>query len=169
MKPSYGRALAIGAAVGLVLALAITVFAGATGGVPKLTVIGEGTAIEPSIASPASALWVVAVLSGAVGGALLSIITRAIARIIDPEPSTISLVVLVPVSMVIGAAITMSVLPLGATLLGSIADGTVTVSIVGLLLLVSVIGIAAGAVVTWFTYLLSRPPAHVDDPELLSA
>lgn len=169
MKPSYGSSLAIGAGVGLVLSLALMVFVAATGGVPKLTVVGEGSAIEPSLASPASALWIVSLVAGAVGGAVLAVLTRAIARIIDPEPASVTLWILAPLGMVIGGALTVAVLPLGSTLMGSIEDGIVTISIADLLVLVAVIGISVGASVTWLTYILSRPPQHVDDPELLPA
>ena len=75
MKPSYGSAFGIGAIVGLVLAVATMLFVGATGGVPKLGVIGEGADIEPVFAVPASALWIVTILAAGVAGMILAIAT----------------------------------------------------------------------------------------------
>ena len=91
MKPSYGRAFGIGALVGLVLGAAAMLFVGATGGIPKLGVTGEGIDLTPVFNVPASALWIVTILTTAAGGLVVAIATHAVARIIDPEARSVTL------------------------------------------------------------------------------
>jgi hypothetical protein len=168
MKPSYGSAFAIGAVAGLILAMALTLFAGATGGVSKLDTIGQGSAIEPVFAVPASAMWIVTLVLGAAGGAVLAIVTVAVAKVIDPTATGAPLLITAPLGAVVAAVVAIAVLPVGITALGSVADGTATASVTALTGLVATVGLTAGAGVVWLSYILSRPPQPHSDPELLA-
>ena len=168
MKPSYSSAFGIGALVGVVLAVAAFLFAAATGGVSKMTVVGEVPSIEPAFAVPASAFWIVAIIVGTVLGLLLAIATRAIAQVIDPEAKGAPWWAIAGLGAVVGAAVAFAVYPLGITLLGSVADGLATVTVMQLLGLTILAGVAGGAAITWQSYILARPPVPEEDPELLA-
>lgn len=168
MKPSYGSAFGIGAVAGLILALCAFVFVAATGGVTKLDVIGGGSAIEPALSVPTSAMWIVSILTGATCGLILAVVTRTIARVIDPTASSVSLAIIAPLGFVVGGVISFAILPLGITVLGSLADGVATIPVADLVLLVAIGGIVGGAVIVWQSYIMARPPLPEQDPELLA-
>jgi hypothetical protein len=167
MKPSYGSALGLGAVVGLVLSMAAMLFVGATGGVPKLDVVGTGSRVDPSFAVPASALWIVAILAAAGCGIVLAIGTRGIARIIDPDSRGVPVAVNAAVGAVVAGILTFAIFPLGVSLLGSLQDGVATVSVVEMALMTATLGVVGGAIIVWLSYLMSRPPQPTEDPELL--
>ncbi|MGI9665807.1 MAG: hypothetical protein ACR2N2_01730 [Acidimicrobiia bacterium] len=169
MKPSHGSAFGIGALVGLVLSTCAMLYFGASGGVPKLDVAGEGASIEPIFAVPASAMWTTTIVGGAICGLILAIATKAIARVIDPETSGASLWIIAPAGAIVGGVVAFAVFPLGVSLLGELKDGTAAVAVSDLVLLASLAGLAGGAIVTWQSYILARPPVHADDEELLQA
>ena len=169
MKPSYSSAFWIGAVVGLVLGAVAMLFVGATGGVPKLGVTGEGTSIEPVFNVPASALWIIVILTGAALGLVLAVVTRAVATVIDPEARGVTLWVIAPLGAVVGGVVAFAVFPLGISAIGTLQDGVATVSVVEMMVLTAIAGIAGGSVVTWQSYVMARPPQAVEDPELLPA
>lgn len=169
MKPSYGSALGVGAIVGTVIALSAMVFVGATGGVSKLAVIGEGASIEPAFAVPASAFFMVATLVGGLCGLVLAVATRAISAIIDPETSGAPTWLIGVLGFVVGAVVSFAVFPLGITLLGTVQDGLATASVIDLVLLTAVAGLAGGAVICWQSYIMARPPQPKQDTDLLTA
>jgi len=169
MKPSYGTALGIGAALGLVVSMAALLFVGATGAVSTMDVVGEGSGIEPAFAVPASALWIVVLITGAVGGLVLALATRAVARVIDPEANSASSILVGPIGIVVGGVVAMAVFPLGVTILGSLADGVATITVLQMILLAAIVGVAAGGAIVWLSYVMSRPPQSSEDPELLTA
>lgn len=169
MKPSYLTALIVGAITGLVLALALTLFVGATGGLPSITAVQDGTRVMPVFAPPASALWFMVILASAVGGFVTAAVTRAVARVIDPDASSASLAVIAPLGSAVAAVVGMSVFPLGSVVFGAISEGTVTLTVVELLALAGVTGLVAGAVIAWSSYVLARPPVASEDKALLPA
>lgn len=158
----------MGALVGLVVALCSALFVGATGGVTKLDVIGEGASIEPVFSIPASAFWMVAIITGVVCGLVVAIATRAIAIVIDPDTTGASSWVIASLGAVVGGVVAFSVFPLGVTLLGSVQDGLATVSVADFVLLSAVAGITGGAIIVWQSYIMARPPQAQQDPELLA-
>ncbi len=169
MKPSYGSAFGIGAIVGLVVAVAGTLFVGATGGISKLAVTGEAASVEPVFAVPASALWIVTIVIAAVIGALLAVVTAAIARVIDPEASSVGLWVIAPLGAIVGGVVAFAVFPLGVTGLGTLQDGVATISVMSMVTLAAVAGLAGGSVIVWQSYIMARPPIGAPDPDLLPA
>jgi hypothetical protein len=169
MKPSYTSAFAIGAVVGLILAAAGTLFAGATGGVSKLGVNGEGSVLDPVFNVPASALWFVVILTSAGLGLVLAVATRAVANVIDPDAPSVTLWVIGPLGAIVGGVVAFAVFPLGVSGFGTLQDGVATVSIAEMMLLSAMVGVSAGAVITWQSYIMARPPTAEDDPELLPA
>jgi len=169
MKPSYAQATILGAVVGLVLALGALLFVGATGGVPKLGVTGEGAGVEPAFIVPASAFWMVAILAGAVIGLILSIGTRAIVRVLDPDSPSTTLWIVAPTGAIVGGVLALAVYPLGVSMFGSLADGNASISVVGMTMLTAILGIVGGAVIVWQSYVMSRPQQAQPDPELLAA
>lgn len=169
MKPSYSTALGLGALVGLLLSVAILLLAGATGGVSKLAVVGEGTDIDPAFSIPASALWIVVIVSGAVAGLVLAVATRAITRVIDPASNSAPGIVVGPVGAVIGAVVAIAVFPVGSSVLGEISDGLVVVTVAQMTILTALAGIVIGGGVVWLSYVMARPPHPEADPELLTA
>jgi hypothetical protein len=168
MKPSYGSAFGIGAAVGLILSMAALLFVGSTGGVTKLAVVGAGSRMDPSFAVPASALWIVAIVTAVACGAVLATGTRGIARIIDPTAHGAPLAIVIALGAVVAGAVTFAVFPLGVTLLGSLKDGIATVSVVEMGIMTATVGALAGAIIVWQSYVMSRPPQSAPDPELLA-
>lgn len=169
MKPSYSSAFGIGAVIGLVLGAAAMLFVGATGGVPKLGVIGEGSDIEPVFAVPASALWIVTILTSAALGLVLAVATRAVARVLDPDAGGVGLWVIAPLGAIVGGVIAFAVFPLGVSAFGTLQDGVATVSVTEMMLLTGIVGIAGGSVITWQSYVMARPPETAEDPDLLPA
>lgn len=167
MKPNYGSAFGIGALVGLVLATATMLFVGATGGVPKLTVLDQGSSVEPAFSVPASAMWIVTIVAGAVCGLALAIATKTIARIIDPDTDGASMLIIAPLGAIVGGVVCFAIYPLGITLLGEVADGLATASVADIAILTAVAGLAAGSVITWQSYILARPPVPAEDTELM--
>jgi hypothetical protein len=61
------------------------------------------------------------------------------------------------------------VMLLGAGILGTVADGMATVTVVEMVILAAIIGLSGGAFVAWLSYVLARPPAYEADPDLLTA
>ncbi len=163
MKPSYLTALIIGAVTGLVLALSLTLYVAATGAIPSVDAVVDGSRVVPVIAPPASALWIIVVLASGVGGLIAATATKAVARAIDPDARSASLAIIAPLGFVVGAVIGMAVFPLGTLVLGTIEQGTVTLSVVQLVSLASITGLVAGGLIVWFSYILARPPQTEDD------
>jgi len=166
MKPSYSSAFGVGAIVGLVFGAVAMLFVGATGGLPKLGI--EGEAVTTVFAVPASALWIVTILVAAIAGVILAVVTRAIARAIDPEAASITLWIIAPVGAIVGGVVAFAVFPLGVSLLGSLADGVATVSVADMVALALITGVSGGSIIVWSSYVMARPPQPVEDPELLA-
>lgn len=169
MKPSYGKALVIGAVIGLVVSMAALLIAGATGGVSKLGIVGEGANIEPAFAVPASSLWIVVVIAGAAIGLVLGVATRAISRVIDPDAKSTPTAVIGAIGAVVGAVVAIAIFPVGSSVLGEIKDGVATVTVAKMTILTALAGIAGGGGIVWLSYVMARPPQHEEDPELLAA
>jgi hypothetical protein len=166
MKPSYLTALLIGAVTGLVLALSLTLYVGATGGIPSVNAVVDGTRVVPVFAPPASAFWIMVILTSAFGGLIAAVATKAVARAIDPDARSASLAVIAPLGIVVAPVIGMAVFPLGTLMLGSIEEGTVTLSVVQLVALASLTGLVAGGLIVWFSYILARPPQVQEDADI---
>ncbi len=169
MKPSYGASMVIGAVTGLVGAIAIFLFIAGMGGVSSLDPAIDTGSVEPVFSISASALWSMTMLAGIAVGTVLSIATKAIARVIDPEANANSLWIIAPVGATVGAVIGMVVFPLGVAVIGTIAEGTATVTVTEMVAMVAISGILGGASVVWLSYVLSRPPILEPDPDLLAA
>jgi hypothetical protein len=167
MKPSYLTATAVGAVSGVVIALSIFAFVGATGAIPSLTAEVQGSQVVPTFEPSASATWQLVVLSGLVGGMLIAIITRAVGRVLDPDAKS-SLAVVVPLGAFLGAVGSMAVIPLGVSVLGSVDGGLVIIGVADFVLLAALAGLVAGGIVAWLTYVIVRPPAYKEDTELLN-
>jgi len=166
MKPSYITALIVGALTGLVLALSLLLYVGATGGVPSINAVVEGTRVVPVFAAPASALWITVVVASAFGGLIAATTTRAVTRAIAPAAASASLAVMAPLGVVVAVVIGMAVFPLGSVVLGTIEEGTVTVSVVEMVSLAGIAGLVAGGLVVWLSYILARPPAVAEDTSI---
>lgn len=169
MKPSYNTSFVLGAVTGLVVAIAILLFVASLGGVAFLNPSIDTGSVDPVFSIPASSLWSMTLLAGFAGGALLSAVTFGVARVIDPEATPLSYVFVVVVGATVGAVVAISVMLLGAGVLGTVADGVATVTVVQMVVFTAVIGIAGGATVTWLSYILARPPVYESDPDLLAA
>jgi hypothetical protein len=169
MKPSYSTSFLVGAVAGLVVAIATLLFVGSLGGVSYLNPSIETGSVDPVFSIPASALWMMTLIAGFGGGAILSAITFGIARVIDPEATPVSSAIVVLVGATVGATVAISVMLLGAGILGTVAEGIATVTVVQMVIFTAVIGLTGGATVTWLSYILARPPVHETDPDLLAA
>jgi hypothetical protein len=168
MKPSYGTSVGLGAVAGLVLAECALLFVGATGGVPKLDVIGSGSDIEPVFSVPASALWMVLIVASLACGILLAVTTWAIARTIEPDAHGANCAIIGATGAVVAVAVSFAVFPLGVTVLGSLTDGVATLSVADMAAMCAIVGVAGGAAIVWLSYILTRPPQPAEDPELLA-
>jgi hypothetical protein len=169
MKPSYGTSLIIGAVAGLFIALAMFLFVASLGAVSSLQPAIETDSVEPVFSMPASTLWWMTIIVGGVSGALLGGVTRAIAAVLDPDASAAPMWLIASLGATVGAVIGVVVFPLGVTILGTISEGIATVTVTQMIVLLTVAGALGGAIVVWQSYLLSRPPIHVEDTELLAA
>ena len=168
MKPSYSMSFLVGALGGLVVAIAILLFVASLGGVSYLNPSIDTGSVDPVFSIPASALWTMTLIAGFAGGTVLSAITFGIARVLDPDATPISSVVVVLVGATVGAIVALAVMLLGAGILGTVADGMATVTVVQMVIFTAVIGLAGGATVTWLSYILARPPVYETDPDLLA-
>lgn len=166
MKPSYSTALLVGAITGIVLALSLTLYVGATGGVPSVDAVVEGSRVVPVFAPPASSLWIMVILTSAFGGFVAAASTKAITRVIDPDAKAASLAVIAALGVLIAPVVGMAVFPLGAVVLGSISEGVVTLSVIQLVTLAVIVGFTAGGFVVWLSYILARPPKVKEDPSI---
>ena len=166
MKPSYSIALLVGAVTGLVLALSLVLYVGATGGVPSVDAVVDGSSVVPVFAPSASSLWIAVILACAVGGLIAAAATKATARVIDPDAHTASLGVIVTLGVVIAPVIGMAVFPIGAAVLGTIEEGTVTLSVIEMVALALTTGLVAGGFIVWLSYVLARPPVPKEDTSI---
>jgi len=169
MKPSYMMSLVVGAVAGLIGATAAFLFVAAMGGVPSLNPAIDTGSVEPVFSIAASTLWSMAIITGAGIGIVLAIITKAVARVIDPDAAANSLLIIAPLGAVVGAVVGIIVFPLGSAIVGTIAEGTVTVTVTDMIIMVAIAGTLGGAGVVWLSYILSRPPEQNPDPDLLAA
>ena len=166
MKPSYATSLVVGAVTGIVLAISLTLYVGATGGIPSVDAVVDGTRIVPVFATPASSLWIMVILTSALGGLVAAVTTKAIARVIDPDAKAVSLAIIATLGAVIAPVIGMAVFPIGAIALGSITEGVVTLSVIQIVALALIVGLVAGAFIVWLSYILARPPSVTEDPAI---
>jgi hypothetical protein len=166
MKPSYSIALLVGAVTGIVLALSLMLYVGATGGVPTVNAVVDGTRVVPVFAPAASSLWITVILACAFGGFIAAAATKATSRVIDPDAHSASLGVIASLGVVIAPIVGMAVFPLGAVALGTIEEGTVTLSVVQMVSLALITGFVAGGFVVWLSYVLARPPAVKEDASI---
>jgi hypothetical protein len=166
MKPSYGTALVVGAVTGVVLAVSLTLYVGATGGVPSVDAVVDGTRIVPVFAPPASSLWIMVILTSALGGFVAAVTTTAIARVIDPDAKAASLVIIGTLGVIVAPVIGMAVFPIGAIVLGAISEGIVTLSVIQVVALALIVGFVAGAFIVWLSYILARPPMVKEDTSI---
>ncbi len=169
MKPSYSTSAIVGAVTGLIVAVAILLFVGSLGAVSYLNPSIETGSVDPVFSIPASALWSMTLIAGLGGGTLLAAATYGIARILDPDAQPVSSAVVVVVGAIVGATVAITVMLVGAGILGTVADGVATITVVQMVVLTAIIGLAGGASVVWLSYILARPPIHETDPELLAA
>lgn len=168
MKPSYGTSLIIGAVAGLFLAVAMFLFIASLGAVSSLQPAIETDSVEPVFSMPASTLWWMTVIVGAISGALLGGITKAVSAVIDPDAIPAPLWLIAPLGAMVGSVIGVVVFPLGVTVVGTLTEGIATVTVTQMVALLSAAGFLGGAIVVWQSYLLARPPVHEGDPELLA-
>ena len=169
MKPSYMTSLLIGSVLGMVMGVVLATYITATGGVSSLIVELEGTKVVPTIAPAASAMWITVILAGLIGGWILAVGTKAIASVIEPEAETSSVTLIGTVGAIVGATVAVVIMPLGITILGSVADGLAIIGVADLIILAAVAGLVAGGSVVWLSYVLARQPQHVEDTDLLAA
>lgn len=166
MKPSYATALLVGAITGIVLAISLTLYVGATGGIPSVDAVVDGSRVVPVFSPPASSLWIMVILTSAFGGFVAATATTGIARVIDPESSAASLAVIATLGIIIGPVVGMAVFPLGAIALGTISEGVVTLSVIQMISLALITGFVAGGFIVWLSYILARPPMVTQDPSI---
>jgi hypothetical protein len=166
MKPSYSVALVVGALTGLVLALSLTLYVGATGGVPAVNAVIDGSRVIPVFAPPASSLWIIVIATSAIGGFVQATATRSIARVIDPDAVTAPLWIIASLGIIIAPVVAMAIFPLGAVALGSLDGGVVTLSVVQIVALASTTGLVAGGAVVWLSYILTRHPESEGDASI---
>jgi hypothetical protein len=159
----------IGAVTGLVVSIAILLFVGSLGGISYLNPSIDTGSVDPVFSVPASALWMMTTLAGFAGGAVLSAITFGVARVLDPDSTPVSSVVVVLTGATVGATVAIAVMLLGAGILGTVADGFATVTVAQMIIFTATIGLSAGATVVWISYVLARPPRYEKDPDLLPA
>jgi hypothetical protein len=169
MKPSYSTSFLVGAVAGLVVAISILLFVGSLGGVSFLNPSIETGSVDPVFSIPASALWIMTLIAGFAGGAVVSGVTFGIARVIDPDATPVSSVIVILTGATVGATVAIVVMLLGAGILGTVADGVATVTVVQMVIFTAVIGLSGGGTVTWLSYVLARPPVYETDPDLLAA
>jgi hypothetical protein len=169
MKPSYSTSFLVGAVAGLVVAVSILLFVGSLGGVSFLNPSIETGSVDPVFSIPASALWIMTLIAGFAGGAVVSGVTFGIARVIDPDATPVSSVIVILTGATVGATVAIVVMLLGAGILGTVADGVATVTVVQMVIFTAVIGLSGGATVAWLSYVLARPPVYETDPDLLAA
>ena len=169
MKPSYSTSFLVGAVAGLVVAISILLFVGSLGGVSFLNPSIETGSVDPVFSIPASALWMLTLIAGFAGGAVVSGVTFGIARVIDPDATPVSSVIVILTGATVGATVAIVVMLLGAGILGTVADGVATVTVVQMVIFTAVIGLSGGATVAWLSYVLARPPVYETDPDLLAA
>lgn len=166
MKPSYLTALVVGSLTGGFLAIALMLYAGATGGVPSVDAVPDGSLFVPVFSPPASSLWSMVILLGAFGGFVVATGTRAVARIIDPDAPSVSAALIATLGTLTAPIIGMTVFPLGVIVLGSIEEGTVTIGVIEMSILTGIAGLVAGGLIAWLSYVLARPPADEADTSL---
>jgi len=159
----------VGAVTGLIAATAAFLFIAAMGGVPSLDPAIDTGSVEPVFSVAASTLWSMTILAGAAVGIVLAIATKAVARVIDPASATNSLVIIAPLGAVVGAVVGIVVFATGSGVVGTIAEGTITIAVTDMIAMVAISGIVGGAAVVWQSYILSRPPQHQPDPDILAA
>jgi hypothetical protein len=169
MKPSYSTSFLVGAVAGLVVAVSILLFVGSLGGVSFLNPSIETGSVDPVFSIPASALWIMTLIASFAGGAVVSGVTFGIARVIDPDATPVSSVIVILTGATVGATVAIVVMLLGAGILGTVADGVATVTVVQMVIFTAVIGLSGGATVAWLSYVLARPPVYETDPDLLAA
>jgi hypothetical protein len=169
MKPSYSASFLIGAVAGLVISMAILLFIAAVGGISHLNPSFDTGSVDPVFSIPASALWMMTLVAGFAGGAILAAITFGVARVIDPDASAQSSVIVILVGATVGATAAIAVMLLGAGILGTVADGIATVTVVQMVIITAIIGLSGGSIVAWVSYVLTRPPVYQTDPDLLAA
>jgi hypothetical protein len=169
MKPSYSTSFLVGAVGGLVVAVATLLFVASLGGISYLNPSIETGSVDPVFSVPASSLWMMTLVAGFGGGAVISAITFGVARVIDPAAKPLASPIVILVGATVGATIAIAVMLLGAGILGTVADGMATVTVVEMVVLAAIIGLSGGAFVAWFSYVLARPPVYEADPDLLTA
>ena len=166
MKPSYTAALVVGALTGLVLALSLMLYVGATGGIPSVNAVVDGGRVIPVFDPPASTLWIVLIVTSSVGGLIAATVTRTVALLIDPDSAAAPLWIVASLGIIIAPVVAMAIFPLGTVALGSLDGGVVTLSVIHVVVLASLTGLFAGSAIVWLSYILTRHPEAEEDPSI---
>jgi hypothetical protein len=166
MKPSYTTALVVGALTGLVLALSLMLYVGATGGIPSVNAVVDGSRVIPVFAPSASSLWIVLIVTSSVGGLIAATVTRAIARSIAPDSAAAPLWIVASLGMIVAPVVAMAIFPLGVMALGSLDGGVVTLSVVQVVSLAAITGLFSGSAIVWLSYILTRHPEAEEDTSI---
>ncbi len=143
-----------GALVGLVLAVALTAWLAAFGTMETVTLVDGAAAVVAS----GTGMWTSVLVGSAVGGALLTGLTYAVGRALEPEAPRFPLRYLVPVGLALSIALGYSVVRLGATMVGHVGvDGVVTISVSSLVIVTALAGALTGSITAPIVDALARP------------
>ena len=147
-----------GAIAGFLLAIGFFAF---FGGMTALTTVQTGEPpAEPMFVANSISFNLLVLFLGAVGGLILTIALSAMARLLDPDESRFPPGYVLPVGVVLGAAMALATVGLGVTLAGDVdVDGQLTVSVLSLVVIAGITGVVAGGATAPIVDALARPAA----------
>lgn len=150
-----------GAVAGVLIALGLLAFFGSMTALDSIEAVRPN---PPSLAAEAIftatstsfALLVLAV--GAVGGLILTVGTYGIGRFADPDAARYPMAIVLPVGVILPAAMAWATMSLGATITGRSAEsGTIAVPVLSMVVVTAIAGLIAGAATAPVVDALARP------------
>ena len=153
MSPSRVKPALYGSAAGGAIALALLAIF--TGRFASASVVAEGGIAGYEVTT--GALYLAVVVAGALGGVLIGALAYAYGRSTDPHAARFPLGALLPVAAVTGALFAYAVLRFGVGAAGDITNGVASISVVRMVVVALLMGLAAGGITAAVTDALARP------------
>lgn len=150
-----------GSLAGFLIAVGFYAFFGGSTALTTVEAVeGSTGAAEPTFIANSISFNLLVLFLGALGGFILTVAASAIARMLNPEESRFPLGYVIPVGVVLGAAMAFATVGLGVTLVGDVdVDGQLTVSAMSLIVIAGIGGLVAGGATAPVVDALARPAA----------
>lgn len=150
-----------GSVAGVLIALGLLAFFGSMTAIDTIQAVPtepQSVAAEAVFVATSTSFALLVLFAGAAGGLILTIGTYGVGRFAEPDAQRFSLAVVLPVGILLPAAMTWATMSLGATITGrTAAAGTIAVPALSMVVVAAIAGVVSGAATAPVVDALARP------------